>query len=60
MKHKTRKSLAAGLVKEMIDLDTWLESNVNRDNKKKQLDPKMITYVERKCCEIHPSSLEWM
>jgi len=54
MKYKTRRTLAAGLVQELVDINTWLQSNVNGDNNKKQLDPNIISYVERKCFEMHP------
>ena len=53
MKYKTRRTLAAGLVQELVNINTWLQSNVNGGNKRK-LDPNIILYVERKCFEMHP------
>ena len=55
MKHKTRRSLAAALVTELVDLETRLRSNVRGKSKKDQLDPRTICYVKRKCFELHPS-----
>lgn len=57
MKHRTRRSLAAGLVDELVDTSTRLRSNV-RGRKKNQLDSKIIQYVKRKCFELYPSERE--
>ena len=53
-KHKSRRTLAAGLVQQLVDIDTWLKSNVIGDKKKKALDPDIMAYVEEKCFEYHP------
>ena len=45
MKHKTRRSLAAALVNELVDTETRLKSNV-RGREKDQLDLKIIEYVK--------------
>ena len=50
MKHKTRRSLAAALVNELVDIETRLKSNV-RGRGKDQLDLKIIEYVKKKCLE---------
>ena len=55
MKHKTRKTLAAALVTELVDVETRLCSNVRGKSKKDPLDPRIISYVKRKCFELHPS-----
>ena len=55
MKYKTRRSLAAALVNELVDTETRLRSNVR---KKDQLDPKVIEYARRKCFELYPSEKE--
>ena len=57
MKHKTRRSLAAALVNELVDTETRLKSNV-RGRGKDQLDMKIIEYVKNKCFELHPSDKE--
>ena len=57
MKHRTQRSLAAGLVDELVDTQTRLRSNV-RGRKKDQLDLKIIQYVKRKCFELYPSERE--
>ena len=57
MKYKTRRSLAAALVNELVDTATHLKSNV-RGRGKDQLDPKIIEYVKKKCFELHPSDKE--
>ena len=54
MKHKTRRSLAAALVKELVDPETWMRSNV-RGRGKDQLDAKIIQFVKRKCFQLYPS-----
>ena len=41
MKYKTRRSLAAGLVDELVDTETRLSSNV-RERKKDQLDTRIV------------------
>ena len=51
MKYKTRRSLAAALVTELVDIETKIRSNVKGRSKKDQLD----SYVKRKCSELHPS-----
>jgi len=53
MKHKTRRSLACGLVEELVDLDTWLNSCVNGSKDKPALDADIIEYVKKKVFEIH-------
>lgn len=53
-RHKSRRSLAGGLVQQLVDIQTWIKSNVNGDKKKKALDPDVIAYVEEKCFEYHP------
>lgn len=55
MKHKTRRSLAAALVTELVNVETRICSNVRGKSKKDQLDPKIISYVKRKIFELHPS-----
>ena len=55
VKYKTRRSLAAALVTELVDVDTRVRSNVRGKSKKDQLDPKIISYVKRKCFEQYPS-----
>ena len=57
MKYKTRRSLAAALVNELVDTETRVKSNV-RGRGKDQLDPKIIEYVKKKCFELHPSDKE--
>lgn len=57
MKYKTRRSLAAALVNEMVDPITRMRSNV-RGRGKDMLDPKVIEYVKKKCFELHPSEKE--
>ena len=57
MKHKSRRSLAAALVNELVDTETRLKSNV-RGRGKEQLDPKLIDYVKKKCFELFPSEKE--
>lgn len=57
MRYKTRRSLAAALVNELVDTETRLKSNV-RGRGKDQLDPKIIAYVKNKCFELHPSDRE--
>ena len=54
MKYKTRRSLAAALVSELVDTETRLRSNV-RGRGKDQLDPQIIQYVKKKCFELFPS-----
>lgn len=54
MKFKTRRALAAALVKELFDTETRLRSNV-RGRGKDKLDPKKIDYVKKKCFEMLPS-----
>ena len=58
MKHRTRRSLAAGLVDELVDTPTRLRSNVRGSRKKNQLDAKIVDYVKRKCFELYPSEQE--
>jgi len=62
MKYKTRRSLAAAMVDELVDTNTRIISNVNgrgRDKEtgteKLKLDPNIIAYVRRKVFEAHPS-----
>ena len=55
MKYKTRRTLAAALVTELVDTETRIRSNVKGKSNKDQLDPKIISYVKRKCFELHPS-----
>ena len=55
MKHKTRRSLAATLVTELVDVETTLQCNVRGKSNIDELDPKIISYVKRKCFELHPS-----
>ena len=57
MKYKTRRSLAAALVDELVDTETRLKSNV-RGRGKDQLDTKIIDYVKKKCFEMFPSDKE--
>ena len=57
MKHKTRRSLTAALVNELVDTETWIQSNV-RGRGKDQLDVKIIEYVKRKCFELYSSDKE--
>ena len=57
MKYKTRRSLAAALVNELVDTETRIKSNV-RGRGKDQLDLKIIEYVKKKCFELHPSDKE--
>ena len=38
-----------------MDIETRIRSNVRGKFKKDQLDPKIISYVKRKCFEQHPS-----
>ena len=40
MKYKTRRTLAAGLVQELVDINTWLQSTVNGGNNKKAVRSK--------------------
>ena len=54
MKHKTRQSLAAALVNELVDTETRIRSNV-RGRGKDQLDVKIIEFVKKKCFELFPS-----
>ena len=54
MKHKTRRSLAAMLVNELVDTETRIRSNV-RGRGKDQLDVKVIEFVKKKCFELFPS-----
>ena len=54
MKHKTRRSLAATLVNELVDTETRIRSNV-RGRGKDQLDVKVIEFVKKKCFELFPS-----
>ena len=58
MKYRTRRSLAAGLVDELVDTPTRLRSNVRGKREKNQLDKKFIDYVKRKCFELYPSERE--
>ena len=58
MKYRTRRSLAAGLVDELVDTPTRLRSNVRGNREKNQLDEKIIDYVKRKCFELYPSERE--
>ena len=62
MRHKTRRSLAAAMVDELVDATTRINSNVNGRGKdkvtgkeKQKLDPKIISYVKKKVFEVHPS-----
>ena len=57
MKFKTRRSLAAALVNELVDTETRRNSNV-RGRGKDPLDPKIIAYVKKKCFKLHPSDKE--
>jgi len=57
MKYKTRRSLAAALVNELVDTETRLKSNV-RGRGKDKLDPEIIEYVRKKCFEQYPSDKE--
>ena len=54
MKHKSRRSLAAALVNELVDPQTRMRSNVRGWGKDK-LDTKIIEFVKRKCFEMFPS-----
>lgn len=54
MKHKSRHSLAAALVNELVDPQTRMRSNV-RGRGKDKLDTKIIEFVKRKCFEMFPS-----
>ena len=54
MKHKSRRSLAAALVNELVDPQTRMRSNV-RGRGKDKLDTKIIEFVKRKCFEMFPS-----
>ena len=54
IKYKTRRSLAAALVYELSNIETWLKSNVRGQGKDK-LDPKKIDYVKKKRFEMFPS-----
>ena len=61
MRYKTRRSLAAAMVDELVDTTTRINSNVNGRGKDKEtgkeklkLDPKIIAYVKRKVFEAHP------
>ena len=54
MKHKSRETLGAVLVNELVDPQTRIKSNVQgRGNDK--LDTKIIEYVKRKYFEMFPS-----
>ena len=53
MRYKTRRSLVAAMVNELVDVETHIRSNV-RGRGKDQLDPKKIQYV-KKCFEMFPS-----
>ena len=57
MRYKTRRSLAAALVNELVDAETRIRSNV-RGRGKDQLDPNIIQYVKKKCFELFPSDRE--
>ena len=57
MRYKTRRSLAAALVNELVDTETRLRSNI-RGRGKDKLDPKIIDYVKKKCFELFPSDKE--
>ena len=57
MKYKTRRSLAAALVDELVDTETRLKCNI-RGRGKDQLDPKIMDYVKKKCFELYPSDKE--
>ena len=57
MRYKTRRSLAAASVNELVDTETQLNSNV-RGRGKNPLDLKIIDYVYKKCFELHPSDKE--
>ena len=54
MRYKTRRSLAAALVNELVDPDVRIRSNV-RGRGKDPLDPKIIEYVQKKCFILYPS-----
>ena len=54
MRYKTRRSLAAALINELVDTETRIRSNV-RGRGKDQLDPNVIHYVKKKCFEVFPS-----
>ena len=47
--------MAAALVTELVDVETTVRSNIRGKAKKDQLDPRIISYVKRKCFELHPS-----
>ena len=57
IRYKTRRSLAAALVNELVDAETRIRSNV-RGRGKDQLDPNIIQYVKKKCFELFPSDRE--
>ena len=57
IRYKTRRSLAAALVNELVDAETRIRSNV-RGRGKDQLDPNTIQYVKKKCFELFPSDRE--
>ena len=54
MKFKTRRSLAAALVNELVDTEMRITLNV-RGRGKNQLDPNIIQYVKKKCFTLFPS-----
>ena len=57
MKNKTRRTLAAALVDELVDTKTRIYSNV-RGRKKNKIDDKIIDFVKKKCFELFPSDKE--
>ena len=57
IRYKTRRSLAAALVNELVDAETRIRSNI-RGRGKDQLDPNIIQYVKKKCFELFPSDRE--
>ena len=53
MKHKSRRSLASGLIQELVDLETWFKSCVNGSNDKLPLNPRIIKFVKHKVFSVH-------
>ena len=62
VKHKSRRMLAAAMVSELFDNNTWINNNVNGRGKdkmtekenRKLLNPAIMAYVKRKVFEVHP------
>ena len=51
--------MAAALVTKVVDAETRLHSNVRGKSKKDLLDLRIISYIKRKCFELHQVSLHW-